>query len=103
MFNLQSGQHRRRFPAKLTPAQARDQQIREEQTGTMSSVATGERLKFGRGHGKHVKAVTGLMVDSVNQTVVSCGLDGKVKVSASPSLPRKSVANSRLYPSSGTS
>ena len=103
MFNLQSGQHRRRFPAKLTPAQARDQQIREEQKGMIPSVATGERLKFGRGHGKHVNAVTGLMVDSVNRTVISCGLDGKVKVSTSPVLPRKSVAKSRLYPSSGTS
>jgi U3 small nucleolar RNA-associated protein 21 len=28
---------------------------------------------------KHTKAVTGLMIDSLNRTVVSCGLDGKVK------------------------
>lgn len=30
---------------------------------------------------KHTKSVTGLMIDNLNRTVVSCGLDGKLKVS----------------------
>jgi U3 small nucleolar RNA-associated protein 21 len=48
MYNLQSGQHRRRFP---------------------------------KGVGKHKGAITGIAVDSLNRVVISCGDDGKVKVS----------------------
>ncbi|OJJ35746.1 hypothetical protein ASPWEDRAFT_40984 [Aspergillus wentii DTO 134E9] len=57
MFNLQSGSHRQSFPAR--PLKPYDRRKTEE--------------------AKHTKAVTGLMVDGLNQTVISCGLDGKVK------------------------
>lgn len=63
MFNMQSGQHRQSFPARLPAARSK-----------VSALATASVSS------KHTKAVTGLMVDSLNRTVVSCGLDGKVKV-----------------------
>ena len=51
MFNMQSGLYRQSFPSR------------------------------GRGNGaKHSKAVTGVAIDGLNQTIISCGLDGKVKV-----------------------
>ncbi|KAF9885124.1 hypothetical protein FE257_000701 [Aspergillus nanangensis] len=56
MFNLQSGSHRQSFPTR----------IRQKKNLQVAST-------------KHTKAVTGLMVDGLNQTVISCGLDGKVK------------------------
>ncbi|OGE54813.1 hypothetical protein PENARI_c005G10802 [Penicillium arizonense] len=59
MYNMQSGQHRQSFPARLPKSRVSKLNI---------SPST-----------KHTKAVTGLMVDSLNRTVVSCGLDGKVK------------------------
>lgn len=37
--------------------------------------------KFAKGQGKHTKAVTGIVVDSLNKTVISSGADGNVKVS----------------------
>ncbi|KZF21183.1 Utp21-domain-containing protein [Xylona heveae TC161] len=79
MFNLQSGQRRQRFPAPLTPAQAK--KIKMQQAGSelsVASLADGFK-KFGPGQGKHTKAVTGIMVDSLNKTVISSGLDGKIK------------------------
>ena len=79
MFNLQSGLHRQRFPASLTPAQARKLrlQMAESQNGELSSVET--VTTFSPGDGKHSKDVTGVAVDGLNQTVISCGLDGKIK------------------------
>lgn len=59
MYNMQSGQHRQSFPARLPKSRVSKLNI---------SPST-----------KHTKAVTGLMIDSLNRTVVSCGLDGKVK------------------------
>lgn len=79
MFNLQSGLHRQRFPAKLTPNQAKRQRIQkleQEEQGYKSN----EAKKYLRGEGKHTKAVTGIVVDSLNKIAVSCGLDGKIKV-----------------------
>lgn len=74
MFNLQSGIHRQRFPSALSPAQARRLRLQPSelpiQDGTKS---------FGPGQGKHTREVTGIMVDSLNRTVISCGLDGKIK------------------------
>jgi U3 small nucleolar RNA-associated protein 21 len=64
MFNMQSGQHRQSFPAR--PPASR---------GTKSNAQAATAAA-----NKHTKAVTGLMIDSLNRTVVSCGLDGKVKV-----------------------
>ncbi|MCJ1351394.1 MAG: hypothetical protein MMC33_001378 [Icmadophila ericetorum] len=77
MFNLQSGMHRQRFPSKLTPAQARKLKIQHSGAGH-DDRSIGART-YGLGEGKHTKAVTGIVVDSLNRTVVSCGLDGKIK------------------------
>ena len=69
LFNMQSGLHRQRFPAHLSRSLSKHPNI------DRGSVAT--PLVNG---GRHTKSVTGLMVDALNQTVISCGLDGKVKV-----------------------
>lgn len=63
MFNLQSGAHRQSFPGKG-----------HKKKGSVPSALLKDE------NPGHTKAVTGLMVDSLNQTVISCGLDGKVKV-----------------------
>ena len=56
MFNMQSGSRRQQFPPRKSS-------------------------KRGGLHGeKHTKGVSGLMIDALNQTVVSSGLDGKIKV-----------------------
>lgn len=68
MYNLQSGIHRRKFPAPLTPAQAKIVK-KGEAIGKLSMI----------GQGKHTKAVTGLVTDSLNRVTISCGLDGKIK------------------------
>ncbi|KAL8688914.1 MAG: hypothetical protein Q9218_005290 [Villophora microphyllina] len=75
MFNLQSGILRQKFPAPLTPAQAKKLKLTQLDTVRPSPLAP----RFGPGEGKHRKAVTGLMVDPLNRTVISCGLDGKIK------------------------
>ena len=77
MYNLQSGIHRKRFPAPVTPAQARKlklRQLEEEDSGIQRA-----RKKFGPGEGRHTRAVTAINVDSLNRVVISCGLDGKIK------------------------
>jgi U3 small nucleolar RNA-associated protein 21 len=79
MFNLQSGRHRQRFPSRLTPAQLR--QLKMQQLKTLDKV---DQLQtpaktFAPGTGRHTNAVTGIVVDSLNKTVISCSLDGKVK------------------------
>jgi U3 small nucleolar RNA-associated protein 21 len=68
MFNMQSGLHRQSFPARAPAG-------RTTKSNAQASVAAAS---------KHTKAVTGLMIDSLNRTVVSCGLDGKVKVRPVP-------------------
>ncbi|UPK96127.1 hypothetical protein LCI18_007062 [Fusarium solani-melongenae] len=80
MFNLQSGTHRQRFPSRLTPAQARQlkmQQLRQADDVVQLHTETG--LQFAAGAGKHTKPITGLIVDDMNKTVISCSLDGKIK------------------------
>lgn len=74
MFNLQSGQHRQQFPSALTPAQAR--KLKLQQIESHNGIEEG---RFVPGQGRHTKAVTGIMVDSLNRNVFSCGLDGKLK------------------------
>lgn len=82
MYNLQSGQHRRRFPARLTPAEAKKYKLQQLQA---EESIFGDDLdaprKFAKGEGRHKGAVTGLAVDGLNRTVISCSDDGKVKVS----------------------
>lgn len=63
MFNLQSGLHRQSFPP------------RGPKSRTMKTPSNNENAR-------HTKSVTGLMIDNLNRTVISCGLDGKVKVSS---------------------
>lgn len=58
IFNLQSGQRRQQFP----PSPSSKHKSRK--------VAVSG----------HTKAVTGLAIDILNRNVVSCGLDGKLKV-----------------------
>ncbi|OAA68973.1 WD repeat containing protein 36 [Cordyceps fumosorosea ARSEF 2679] len=80
MYNLQSGTHRQRYPSKLTPAQARQvkaQQLRQGDESVLSHKGSGK--KFLPGTGKHTKAITGLVVDSMNKYVISSGMDGKIK------------------------
>ncbi|ODH50486.1 hypothetical protein GX48_03447 [Paracoccidioides brasiliensis] len=79
MYNLQSGMHRQSFPARVTPAQAR--KLKMLQLDGMEELGTGKSQNrgFQMGEGKHTSAVTGLMVDALNTTVISCGLDGRVK------------------------
>lgn len=77
MFNLQSGLHQQSFPP-LLGAHGGKANLRNISGPAASSADKGS----------HTRAVTGLMVDGLNRTVISCGLDGKVKVSLSepPSL-----------------
>ena len=79
MFNLQSGIHRQKFPSSLTPAQARKLRLKQIEDGSVLNDTLDGQRKFSPGEGRHTKAVTGLMVDSLNLTVISCGLDGKIK------------------------
>lgn len=80
MFNLQSGIHRQRYPARLTPAQARQLKIDLLQAEeAIVPVADAGKKKFYRGQGKHTAAVTGVAVDNLNKTIISCGADGKIK------------------------
>ncbi|SMQ48425.1 unnamed protein product [Zymoseptoria tritici ST99CH_3D7] len=77
MFNMQSGIHRQRFPARLTPMQAKQLKLDVVKYGLIEE---GEgKQKFYRGQGKHGAAVVGVAVDSLNKIVLSAGADGKVK------------------------
>ncbi|KAL5630016.1 hypothetical protein BROUX41_001622 [Berkeleyomyces rouxiae] len=81
MYNLQSGQYRQRFPSKLTPAQARQlkmQQLRQAD-GVVQFSTKIASAAFPPGTGKHTKAITGIVVDSLNKFIISCSLDGTVK------------------------
>ncbi|KAI9659894.1 MAG: hypothetical protein M1821_001246 [Bathelium mastoideum] len=81
MFNLQSGIHRQRFPARLTQLQAKQlrlQQLRIEDELEEENDPNDPK-KYKKGQGKHTSAITGLVVDNLNHTVISCGLDGKLK------------------------
>ncbi|KAK0508639.1 hypothetical protein JMJ35_008915 [Cladonia borealis] len=79
MYNLQSGIHRQKFPSSLSPAQARKLKMSLAAGEAGSSQAVNGTRKFALGEGRHRKAVTGLMVDGLNRTLISCGLDGKIK------------------------
>ncbi|KXS94816.1 hypothetical protein AC578_6432 [Pseudocercospora eumusae] len=77
MFNMQSGIQRQRFPARLTPMQAKQLRLDVERHGLVEE-GDGKK-KFYRGQGKHAAAVVGLAVDSLNKTIVSAGADGRIK------------------------
>ncbi|PYI01276.1 snoRNA binding protein [Aspergillus sclerotiicarbonarius CBS 121057] len=65
MFNMQSGLYRQSFPATSFKGNLK---------GRSNVLHASENHDV-----KHTKAVTGLMIDGLNRTIVSCGLDGKVK------------------------
>jgi len=77
MYNLQSGILRQKFPSPLTPGQARKLKVSHAGSNGVPS-AEGAR-KFALGEGRHQRAVTGLMVDGLNRTMISGSLDGKIK------------------------
>lgn len=79
MFNLQSGIHRQRFPCPLTPLQAKQLKARKacrSAAGDFDEMTPKELYPHGR---RHTKDVTGIIVDSLNRTVISCSLDGNIK------------------------
>ncbi|KAJ5151783.1 hypothetical protein N7492_010078 [Penicillium capsulatum] len=66
LFNLQSGLHRQSFPSRLPKSR-----LAKSRSSQSSNVSPEDA--------RHTKAVTGLMIDNLNRTVISCSLDGKVK------------------------
>ena len=78
-FNLQSGIQRQKFPSSLTPGQARKLKLIHALDNDAFARGSDSLRKYALGEGKHKKAVTGLMVDGLNKTLISCGLDGKIK------------------------
>ncbi|KAK5718475.1 rRNA-processing protein utp21 [Elasticomyces elasticus] len=79
MFNLQSGLHRQRFPARLTPQQAKQLKLDLVKHGMAEERSEDGKKVFYRGQGKHAAAVVGTAVDNLNKTVISAGADGRVK------------------------
>ncbi|CAF9930300.1 MAG: hypothetical protein ALECFALPRED_004572 [Alectoria fallacina] len=78
-FNLQSGIQRQKFPSPLTPGQARKLKMSHAAGNDASATGLDGTRKFALGEGRHKRAVTGLMVDGLNRTLISCSLDGKIK------------------------
>ncbi len=78
-FNLQSGIQRQKFPSSLTPGQARKLRLSHAAGDDASAIGLDGTRKYALGEGRHKRAVTGLMVDGLNKTLISCGLDGKIK------------------------
>ncbi|CUS15551.1 unnamed protein product [Tuber aestivum] len=68
MYNIQSGIKRRQFPEPVSAATAK---CLKNSTGPVKLGMTGI--------GKHMKAVRGIVIDSLNRVVISTSLDGKVK------------------------
>ncbi|KAK6065839.1 WD domain-containing protein [Seiridium cupressi] len=80
MYNLQSGLHRQKYPSTLTPAQARQARLQQlKQADSIMQLEARSATGFGPGVGRHTKAVTGIVVDSMNKQIISCSLDGKIK------------------------
>ena len=75
MFNLQSGIRRQRYPAPLTPAQA--SKLKQQKKG----LSNGDTATDEPGGGRHTAAVTGLVVDSLKQPVISASLDRTLRFS----------------------
>lgn len=80
MYNMQSGIPHQRFPSRLLPSHVNRMDIRElEQAYGATRLHSAVRHLPLPTSGRHTKAVTGIIVDSLNKTVVSCSLDGTVK------------------------
>ncbi|KAK5082364.1 rRNA-processing protein utp21 [Lithohypha guttulata] len=67
MFNLQSGVHRQRFPPRLKAGQAKQLRIGQMNSNQLAKI-----------HKGHSDAITGIIVDNLNQTAVSTSLDGYI-------------------------
>ncbi|KAJ9609647.1 rRNA-processing protein utp21 [Cladophialophora chaetospira] len=67
MFNLQSGAHRQRYPPRLTPAQAKQLKLQRAKSEQIMVIPRGHR-----------DAITGIVVDNLNQTMVTTCLDALV-------------------------
>lgn len=67
MFNLQSGAHRQRYPPRLSPAQAKQAKIQRDLPDQTISIPQG-----------HKDAISGIVVDNLNRTMVTTSLDGSV-------------------------
>lgn len=67
MFNLQSGAHRQRYPPRLKPAQVKHLKAQQSPADATTIAPRGHR-----------DAITGVVVDNLNQTMVSTSLDGSV-------------------------
>jgi U3 small nucleolar RNA-associated protein 21 len=76
MFNLQSGLHRQRFPPTNSSKSKGVMLYSESDHLAAENGILGQHIRRDR----HTKAVTGLAVDGLNRSIVSCGLDGKLKV-----------------------
>ncbi|KKY27069.1 putative snorna binding protein [Phaeomoniella chlamydospora] len=70
MFNLQSGMHRQRFPPRLNPNEVKQQRLKALQDGHDDITSSAA----------HDRELTGVAVDNLNEHVISCGLDGAVKI-----------------------
>ncbi|KIY00840.1 uncharacterized protein Z520_03506 [Fonsecaea multimorphosa CBS 102226] len=68
MFNLQSGAHRQRYPPRLTPAQLKQLKLQQADPNQVLTAPP-------RGHRD---AITGIVVDNLNQTMVTTSLDGSI-------------------------
>lgn len=64
-FNLQSGVHRQRYPPRLKPSQAKELKANPDDADSVLAARRG-----------HTSTITGIVVDSLNQTVISSSLDG---------------------------
>lgn len=80
MYNLQSGLHRQRYPAKTKAG--RSQSGKSLEAHATKDEPESRAPSFGSGSGKHNGPVSGIVVDAVNRTVISSGLDGKLKVAS---------------------
>jgi U3 small nucleolar RNA-associated protein 21 len=82
MFNLQSGLHRQSFPAPRASSRSHAEPFLPQR---FPLTVKSSLNKSGVAEGKHTGEVSGLAIDSLNRVVVSCGLDGRIKVGVSPS------------------
>ena len=80
MYNLQSGYHRQRYPAKLTPGQAKMMKLQKHSTTQKVNGVHTQSNKVVDVHKFNASNVTGVAVDNINRTVISCLRSGIVKV-----------------------
>ena len=80
MYNLQSGYHRQRYPAKSTMARARMQRIAQgERPNSTHRINSGGQMSTKSQAGGH-PAILGIAVDSLNRTVICCTRNGIINV-----------------------